>query len=145
MLAYAYEVLWADLDANQHLRNTRYLDYAAQTRFRFLEAHGFPPAAFAAARLGPVVFEDQVRYRRELRHLQRFSVDIALAGQNDSGSRFTLRNVFRDEEGEVCAEVSSHGAWFSLAERRIVVPPQGLAAAMEAMPRAEEFVTLSRA
>ena len=41
MSIYTYQVLWADLDGNQHLKNTRYLDYAAHTRFRFLTEHGF--------------------------------------------------------------------------------------------------------
>ena len=142
MTTYRYTVLWADLDANQHLKNTRYLDYAAQTRFRFLSEHGFTPEAFAAARVGPVVVEDRVRYQREFRLLEAFEVTIECVGQNESGSRFQLRNTFLNLAGEVCAEVWSHGAWFSLKERRIVAPPEGLAAAMGMMPRSADFLTL---
>ncbi|MGL6155321.1 MAG: hypothetical protein ACRC1O_01755, partial [Ralstonia mannitolilytica] len=36
MSIYTYQVLWADLDGNQHLKNTRYIDYASHSRFRFL-------------------------------------------------------------------------------------------------------------
>lgn len=142
MTTYRYTVLWADLDANQHLKNTRYLDYAAQTRFRFLAEHGFTPDAFAAARVGPVVVEDRVRYLREFRLLEEFDVSIELVGQNESGSRFHLRNRFLNLAGDVCAEVWSHGAWFYLKERRIAPPPEGLATAMGAMPKAVDFAQI---
>jgi acyl-CoA thioester hydrolase len=144
MTTYRYTVLWADLDANQHLKNTRYLDYAAQTRFRFLAEHGFTPDAFAAARVGPVVVEDRVRYLREFRLLEEFDVSIELVGQNESGSRFHLRNRFLNLAGDVCAEVWSHGAWFDLKERRIAPPPEGLALAMGVMPKAVDFLPLAR-
>lgn len=142
MRDYRYQVLWSDLDSNNHLKNARYLDYAAQTRFRFLAEHGFTPEAFAAARLGPVVFEDRVRYHKELRLLQEFSVDIELVGQNDSGARFILRNTVRNLAGEACAEVWTHAGWFSLKERRIVAPPAELLVAMAAMSRAADFAAL---
>jgi len=142
MTIYRYTVLWADLDANQHLKNTRYLDYAGQTRFRFLADHGFTPADFAAARMGPVVMEDRVRYLREFRLLEEFDVNIELVGQNESGSRFNLRNTFFNLAGEVCAEVWSHAAWFNLKERRIAAPPEGLAGAMGAMTKAADYSPL---
>jgi acyl-CoA thioester hydrolase len=140
--SYDYQVAWADLDANNHLKNTRYLDYAAQTRFRFLADHGFPPAAFAEARLGPVVFEDRVAYRKELRLLESFTVRQELRGHRPDGSRFIMLNRFFNAQDELCAEVTSHGAWFSLKERKIVVPPTTLFAAMDATPRADEFEAL---
>ena len=53
MSIYTYQVLWADLDGNQHLKNTRYIDYASHSRFRFLTEQGFGPKAFAQHKLGP--------------------------------------------------------------------------------------------
>jgi acyl-CoA thioester hydrolase len=142
MHRYDYQVSWADLDSNNHLANTAYLDYAAQTRFRFLADHGFPPSAFEQARLGPVVFEDRVTYKRELRLLDMFTVGMELRGQNESGSRFMLVNRFLDAKGELCAEVWTHAAWFNLKERRISDPPAGLLSAMNAMPKDAAFETL---
>lgn len=142
MNEHRYQVTWGDLDANNHLRNTAYLDYAATTRFRYLAGAGFTPREFAKLRLGPVVFEDTVRYQRELRLLEEFSVTIELRGQNETGSRFILLNRFFNAAGELAAEVHSHGGWFSLDERKIVAPPPGLLAAMNAMARSEDFQAL---
>ncbi|HKZ73564.1 MAG TPA: acyl-CoA thioesterase [Steroidobacteraceae bacterium] len=56
--AWQFTVLWGDLDANQHMRNTAYLDYAAQSRFVFLASQGFGPGEFRRHRMGPVVLRD---------------------------------------------------------------------------------------
>ena len=34
-----FEVRWADLDGNRHVRNTAFSEYATHTRFRLLAAH----------------------------------------------------------------------------------------------------------
>ncbi len=64
-----FRVTWADLDSNRHLRNTGYLDYAAQTRMLYLDQAGFSPKDFAEHNVGPIVFEDTVRYKREINFL----------------------------------------------------------------------------
>ena len=43
MHTFDFQVTWADLDSNAHLKNSRYLDYAAQARFLYLAAAGFTP------------------------------------------------------------------------------------------------------
>lgn len=139
MLYYDYQVLWSDLDANNHLRNTGYLDYASQTRMRFLADHGSTPEAFARQRIGPVVFEDKVLYRKELRLLEPFRVSIEAGGRNANGAKFILVNRIYNQRDELCAEVRSHGAWFNLAERKITEPPAELLAAMEAMPKTDDY------
>jgi len=137
--AFDFQVTWADLDSNAHLKNSRYLDYAAQARFLFLAAAGFTPLAFAEAKLGPVVFEDRVEYRKELRLLQPFQVHMAVGGLSTDGTKFTLVNEVRNAQGELCARVQSQAAWFSLESRRVTPPPAGLKAAMEQAPRTEDF------
>ena len=36
----SYDVRWADLDPNFHMRHTAYNDYAAQVRLNFLQDRG---------------------------------------------------------------------------------------------------------
>lgn len=139
MHIFDFQVTWADLDSNAHLKNSRYLDYAAQARFLFLAAAGFTPQAFAEAKLGPVVFEDLVEYRKELRLLQPFQVRMAVGGLSTDGAKFIIVNEVRNAQGELCARVQSQAAWFSLESRRVTPPPAGLKAAMEQAPRTEGF------
>ena len=61
---HAYLAQWADMDFSQHMANAAYLNYAATTRFLFLESVGFTVAAFAERRIGAVILEDALTYRR---------------------------------------------------------------------------------
>lgn len=127
-----YRVAWADIDMNGHMANSRYLDYATQTRFQYLADHGFSPADFERHRIGPVIFEDHLRYRRELRFLEEFSVTFEYEALDAQGRKFRLRNQFR-QGGEAVAEVEALGAWFDLVHRKVVAAPDALARALLAI------------
>jgi len=57
---------WGDMDFNAHMRNTAFLDKAADVRMMFFAENGFPMSEFLRLRLGPVVMKDEVEYRREV-------------------------------------------------------------------------------
>ena len=138
----SFEVNWASLDSIGHMANTAYLDACVDCRFAYFESQGFPPAEFFRNRVGPVVRRDEVEYFRELRMLQRFTVRLMLAGVSPDASRFHLRNEIRRDDGELAARINSHGGWLDLDKRRLVVPPEGLAKAVLALDRTEDFSPL---
>ena len=139
----SFEVAWAQLDAVGHMANTAYLDVCVDVRFAWFESRGFSPADFFQKhRVGPVVRRDEVEYYRELRMLQRFTVNLMLAGASPDASRFRLRNEIRRADGELAARITSHGGWLDLEARRLVVPPEKLAAAVLALERTEDFAPL---
>jgi len=132
---------WGDMDFNGHMRNTAYLDKAADVRLMFFAAHGFPMAEFMRLRLGPVVMKDEVEYFREVQLLDEVAVRLALAGLSADGSRMCLRNEFYRKEVLV-ARVSSTAGWFDLAARKLVAPPPLLLAALQGTPRTADFKEL---
>jgi acyl-CoA thioester hydrolase len=134
-----YRALWRDMDFNQHMANAAFLDYAANTRFLFLESEGITAASFTERQIGPVVLEDHVTYRREIRLLEAFTVDHHCIASTDDGHRFKLRNRFSTADG-LCAVVESVGVWFDLAARKTVVPPDDLRAAFSDTARDDDFV-----
>ena len=67
---------WGDLDANGHMRNTAYLDKAADVRMYYFAEHGFPSGEFARVGIGPVVRKDEIEYYRELRLLDPVIVTL---------------------------------------------------------------------
>ena len=138
----SFEVHWASLDPIGHMANTAYLDVCVDCRFAYFESQGFAPTEFFRHRVGPVVRKDEVEYFRELRMLERFTVAIMLAGVSPDASRFRLRNEIRRDDGELAARVTSQGGWLDLDKRRLVVPPEGLARAVLALERTEDFSPL---
>ena len=72
---------WGDMDFNSHMRNTAYLDKAADVRMMFFAEHGFPMSEFARLRLGPVIMKDEIEYYREVNLLDEVRVTLAIAGR----------------------------------------------------------------
>lgn len=133
---------WADMDFNSHMKNTAYLDKAADVRQMFLMEHRFPMEEFVRLRIGPVVRKDEVEYFNEVGLQQQITVTYALAGHAVDGSRFLLRHEIFRMDGKLSARVTSAGGWLDLAERRLVVPPPALLAAMESLEKTDDFTVL---
>jgi acyl-CoA thioester hydrolase len=64
-----YRAQWRDMDFNQHMANSAFLDYASNTRILFFDSVGFTARTFGELRIGPVVLDDRLVYRREIRLL----------------------------------------------------------------------------
>ena len=134
---------WPDMDFNQHMRNAAYLGVAEETRLRFLESGGWPMAELYRRKLGPVVVEDVLTYRKELRLLEPFRVDMAIAAISPDARKLKVRNrFFRDADGALCATVQTHILWFDLEARRTVVPPADMARLWLDLARTDDFALL---
>jgi acyl-CoA thioester hydrolase len=130
------------MDFNAHMRNTAFLDRCADVRMMFFAGHGFPMREFYRLRIGPVVLRDDIEYRQEIGLLEPFEVALEVAGLSADGARFALRNVIRKSDGSLCARITSTGGWLDLDARKLVAPPSALYAALQAVPRSDDFVVL---
>ena len=137
--AKTFEVLWADLDPNAHMRHSAYNDYAAQARVGFLAEHGFTLEHFQKLRLGPILFREDTRFLREIRANERISVTTEATGQSPNRKHWRIRHCIFRADGELACVIDCQGAWFDLAARKVVPAPPELEAAMQQMPRAEDY------
>lgn len=142
MYAKSFIAGWGDMDFNSHMRNTAFLDRAADVRMMFFAEHGFPMQAFTSQRVGPVIMKDELQYFREIALLEEFNVSLVLAGLSQDGSRFLMRNDVTSANGKLCARVTSSGGWLDLSARKLVVPPTELLAALGELERAADFQAL---
>jgi acyl-CoA thioester hydrolase len=134
---------WGDMDFNSHMRNTAFLDKSADVRMMFFAENGFPMDEFMRRKLGPVVMKDEVEYFKEVRLLEPLRVTLLSAGLADDGSRFSLRNEFWREDGKLIACVTSTGGWLDLTTRKLIVPPEGLLAALRSLSQTDDFQILA--
>jgi acyl-CoA thioester hydrolase len=137
-----FEVRWADLDGNRHVRNTAFSEYATHTRFRLLAAHGFDQARLEALRFGPVMMREEIRYRREVRFGDAVVVDVRCAGLADDGSQWRVHQDVLRPDGKEAVALTIQGGWIDLDTRKLVAPPQELAAVMGSLPRTRDYETL---
>ncbi len=137
-----FHVSWAHLDGNAHMANTSFMSVAIDCRFHYFASRGVRPAEFSTWRIGPVVKRDEVDYFRELQLLQPATVNLLVAGLAPDASRFRLVNEIRRPDGEIAARITSLGGWLDLAARRLVAPPEALAAALRDLDRTPDFAPL---
>jgi len=140
----SFQIGWGDMDFNAHMRNTAFLDRAADVRMMYFASRGFPMSEFARRRIGPVVLRDEIDYTREVHLLETVDVDLELAGLSADGSRFRLRNAFTRTSKPIAVVVST-GAWLDLAVRKFAAPPDELTAALRALPRSGAYAEIERA
>jgi acyl-CoA thioester hydrolase len=133
---------WGDMDFNSHMRNTAYLDKAADVRQMYLKENGFPVEEFFRLKVGPVVMKDELEYFKEIGLQEQIEVSYALAGHSEDGSRFLLRHEIFRQDGKLAARVTSAGGWLDLNLRKLIVPPPALFRAMDSLERTADFQVL---
>lgn len=128
-----FEVKWADVDPNMHLRHTVYLDYADQARIRFFNENGLPFSELQRLGIGPIIFGTQSNFRKEVLLSEKVTLDCALVGQSPDGRKWHIRHTVYKENGAVAAELEYRGAWLDLRARKLAVPPEEVVNVMNLM------------
>ena len=137
-----FEVRATDLDVNRHLTSSVYLEYAIHARMSSMAELGLLKL-LEAEQLAPVVFRDEIDYRRELRVLDEVRVSVELAGLSDGARRWRLRHEFVRSDGVLAATIRTDGAWLDLSTRKLAVPPPELAEGFARLHRTEDFEALT--
>ena len=120
-----YEIRWADLDPNWHLRHSAYADYCTQVRFAYLAENGFPGGRFAELGFGPVVFREETRYFKEVRMNESVTIDFRVVSIGPRGEWKIVQRVLNGE-GKLAALHEIEGAWLDRATRKLRMPPEEL-------------------
>ncbi len=134
-----FQVRWADLDPNAHLRHSAYMDYAAEARVGFLNDCGFTLERFQKLNIGPVLFREETRYLHEVRANERISVTTELSGLSANGKHWRMRHHIFKADGSLACVVDVQGAWLGLAARKIVPAPAELQDVMRNVPHTQDF------
>jgi acyl-CoA thioester hydrolase len=111
-----------ELDAQGHLNQAVYLQYAEHVRWEHLRSAGITQDALLAAGVGPVALETTIRYLSELRGGDE--VDVTLEFDWGAGRTFRMRQDFRRPDGTPVAELTGVFGVLDLAARRLVSNPR---------------------
>ncbi len=133
-------IRWADIDANFHLRHSVYYDFGAQVRTMLMEELGVTLSLMQREHIGPVLFREECIFKREIRFHDEIDVTVKLKKIRADFSRFTIQNEFIKSDGTLCAVLTIEGAWMDTKIRKIAPPPQAVIDAIEAYPKALDFV-----
>lgn len=118
-----FEVKWADVDPNLHLRHTVYLDFGDQTRIRYFNEHGLSFNKLLHLGIGPILFGTQTDFKREVVLSEKITIDLELVETSEDGRKWKMKHLVFKENGELAAEMIYRGAWLNIKERKVVAPP----------------------
>lgn len=138
-----YEVIWADIDPNRHMRHSVYNDYAAQTRVAMFSHYGLPIDEIGRLGFGPILFREETTFLREINLMEAITVTCALTKMREDGSRWSfLHEIYKgdpDEGGIKAAVIEVDGAWLDLENRKLGIPVEEMRKVVEEFPRSGDF------
>jgi acyl-CoA thioester hydrolase len=134
-----FQVIWADLDPNAHMRHTAYNNYAAQVRVGLFDHLSLPLAKLVASGVGVILFHEDTTFRKEVFMNEKITVDCAAIGWRKDFKIWKFRHNVRKQNGDIACTIIVTGAFMNLKERKVAPPPEAVAAIMDKVPRAEDF------
>ena len=138
-----YEVRWADIDANRHVRYSAYIDAAAELRYRFFSQHGLPPEAFDKLGVSPVYTSLTANFFREVRLGETLTITYLLTGLSEQGLRWKVRHDFLKANGKKAVTLLLEGTILDLTTRTPTLPTPEFMAVFQLVPRSPDFDVLS--
>jgi acyl-CoA thioester hydrolase len=135
----SFEVIWADMDPNRHMRHTAYNDYAAQVRVAFMADNGLSLEEMERLQLGPVLFKEETRFISEIRMGERITVDLQISGLSSDGERWQMVHHIYKANGKLSAIISVDGAWIDMEKRKLKAPPASLTKNFNELTKTADF------
>lgn len=135
----SFTTRWADFDANIHMRHTAYNDYAAEVRLRYFKKFGVTIQDFSLEKVGPILFEENTRFLKEIHMGEDISVNLKLLGLSSKGERWKIQHEVFNANGKLSAIITVYGAWLDLVKRKLTVPPAKFQNIFNTVERAENF------
>lgn len=135
----SFKTKWADFDPNNHLRHSAYNDYAAECRVRFFHNYGLSLAQFNALHIGPILFQENTNFYREISIGENITVELLLKGTSENGERFKFTHQIYKENGVLSATIEVYGAWLDLEKRKLTTPPKKIIDIFKQLNKTENF------
>jgi acyl-CoA thioester hydrolase len=137
---YEGQVLWSQIDANQHMRHSAYADFGAQARLTMMESLGLDLKALLKYNIGPVLFREELFYTREVGINERIKVSCELIKSRADGSRWTMRHEIFRSDGIKAATIIVEGAWIDLEKRKLAALPSELMEHFMNSPKGHDYM-----
>lgn len=112
-----------ELDAQGHVNQAVYTQYAEHARWEFLRAAGVSHEDLAASGVGPALLKSTIKFQRELSAGDE--VDVSCAFEWSDGKLFELVQDFRLPDGTAVAKVNGTIGLIDLETRKLAADPRG--------------------
>lgn len=135
-----FQIIWAQVDPNGHLRHSAYYDLAAQVRVNAFAEHELGIQDLLKLGIGPILFREEARFYREISLNENIKVDLQIQKARADGYKWSIVHSFYKKDETLAATVTVDGAWMDLKKRKVIVPPQQIVKTFENFPKTKDFI-----
>ncbi|HTD40858.1 MAG TPA: acyl-CoA thioesterase [Mucilaginibacter sp.] len=139
---YEGQVLWSQMDANQHMRHSAYADFAAQARLNMLESVGLKLSKLFEYNIGPVLFKEELIYLREIGINEHLKITCEIIKSRPDGSRWAIRHELYRSDGVKASVITVDGAWIDTIKRKLTVLPPDLGQLFIKAPKSSDYIEM---
>lgn len=140
----ALQIRWSDLDPNFHLRHSVYYDWGAYCRTCFLYEHGLTGEVMLENKVGPILFREECKFRREIKFGDPVTIEMELTWARTDFSRWCISHrIFKNSE-ILAANLVVEGAWIDTVQRKLTSPPEIAAKVFDAIPKPSDFQWINK-
>jgi len=137
------EIRWLDIDVQQHVTRTAYINFSAETWLNWMRSIGYPVNKLADIGLNAVVIKDEIEYHREILSTEeQVIVELMFAGANKDYSRWKFISHLYKADNKLAAKHTTYGAWIDANTRKVVPAPTDFLKCLVAAPKMYEFEIL---
>ena len=129
---YNLTILEHHLDTFGHVNNATYLALFEEARWELIHQAGYGLEEIRRSRLGPVILEAHLSFKRELTLRKRVTIKTSVDSYAKKIGKMT--QLMADDEGNLCCEAAFVFGLFHLDHRRLVDPTPAWLAAMGMSP-----------
>lgn len=144
MFTKQFEIRWSDMDANQHLGNSTYIDYLSHTRMSFFKEMGMGMETMNAYGLGPVALYEHIYYFREVLIGKPITVSLEVKGYSEDGRFVEIEHNFYDAEGKNLAYSEMLFSFIDIKTRKLGNVPEEVLKIIHKFPKAKDFKILTK-
>ncbi len=139
-----FPVLWAQVDANMHLRHSAFADFGAQARLQILNNYGISLRLLQKYKIGPILFREELIYHKEVALGDSVSISTELLKSTITGSRWTIQHEILRGDGVHAATINVDGAWLDLEKRKLAEINEEIATLFNALPKSENYSLIEK-
>jgi acyl-CoA thioester hydrolase len=138
------DIRWSDLDPNFHVLHSRYYDFGAYCRMKFLVEHGITPAFLKENSIGPILFHEECFFRKELVFGDVLTITLRLSKMTEDFRKWSMVHEIFKGGNILAATMNVDAAWMDTTLRKITSPPVFITKIFEASPKTIDFQLTNR-
>ena len=139
------DIKWADLDANRHVSNMAYVALLDHARMSYFNENGFSQEMFEKHRLGPIVFNQQMFFLKEVLPATTVQINVELQGSTEDYRFVQFGHSIYNHEGARAVYGYLTVAFMDLDTRKLMpAPPKPFLDLLQGLPKSEHFKILTK-